>query len=303
MKLMVTGIGGVGGYIAAVLCANYNDVTLVARRARKEALETKGLVVYSDFFCNHTFHPAVTDTPAQAGIQDIIFVCVKNYSLRDALAAVEPCIGEDTVIVLILNGVDHLDAAKKILSKGQLVDSAIYITSAYDADYAIRQAGHYARIVLGSDCTSAVKKAYETLNHPGLTCQIASDIQAEIWNKYILNCAYNVMTAYYDCNIGDVLDNPTRHAEFRQLLTEAYTVGTALGVHLDQGLVDTIDGRIMRLDAKDVTSSLARDVAAHRQSELETFSGYLVRTAKELGISAPLSEKCYTTLLERAGQA
>lgn len=60
---MITGIGGVGGYIASVLCANYDDVTLIARRKRKESLQAKGLVVHSDFFGDHTAHPAVTDIP------------------------------------------------------------------------------------------------------------------------------------------------------------------------------------------------------------------------------------------------
>ena len=90
MKIMVTGIGGVGGYIASVLCANYDDVTLVARKKRKESLQTKGLVVHSDFFGHHVAHPAVTDDPSSAGIQDVIFVCVKNYSLEAALTAVLP---------------------------------------------------------------------------------------------------------------------------------------------------------------------------------------------------------------------
>lgn len=302
MKLMVTGIGGVGGYIASVLCANYNDITLVARKARKKALETKGLVVYSDFFGDHTAHPAVTDTPATAGIQDMIFVCVKNYSLRDALTAVLPCIGKYTVVVLILNGVDHFAVAQQILTKGQLVDSAIYITSSSDEDYAIHQAGKFTRVVLGGPNTQALRKAYEVLNHPGITCQVASDIQAELWNKYILNCAYNVTTAYYECTIGEVVDDAARRQEFYALLQEAYAVGKALGVHLASDVVDTIYGRILRQDSKQTTSSLAMDVMAGHQSELETFSGYLVRTAKELGVAAPLSTKYYEALLARTRQ-
>ena len=101
MKIMITGIGGVGGYIASVLCANYDDVTLIARRKRKESLQTKGLVVHSDFFGDHTAHPAVTDDPASAGIQDVIFVCVKNYSLEAALTAVLPCIGDDRASLVV----------------------------------------------------------------------------------------------------------------------------------------------------------------------------------------------------------
>lgn len=299
MKIMVSGIGGVGGYIASVLCANYIDVTLVARRARKEALEKQGLVLYSDFFGDHTFHPAVTDTPAAAGIQDVIFVCVKNYSLEAALTALRPCVGDHTIIVLILNGVDHSDVARHVLPKGILVDSAIYITSAYDKEYAIHQHGKFTRVVLGGANQDAVDTVYDLLNHPGITCKKTDDIEAELWNKYILNCAYNVLTAYYECTIGDIMGDDQKKQEFYTLLSEAYTVGKALGVHLDPRIVDTLFGKIVRQDAKDGSSSLARDVIAGRQSELETFSGYLVKTADRLHVQAPFSKHCYTALLQR----
>lgn len=299
MKLMVTGIGGVGGYIASILCANYDNVTVVARRKRKESIQEYGLVLHSDFFGEHVFHPAVTDTPASAGIQDMIFVCVKNYSLADALTAALPCIDAHTIVVLILNGVDHMETARRILPHGRLVDSCIYITSAYNQDFSIGQYGHFARIFLGSADEAAAQQAYEVLNHPGLTTRKTDDITQEIWNKYILNCAYNVMTAYYDCTIGEVVDNPQRREEFRQLLQEAYNVGKTLGVHLSDTLVDTMVGRILKQDDKNVTSSLARDLEQGHQSELDTFSGYLVRKAAELQLPVPLSAHCYHVLSQR----
>ena len=46
------------------------------------------------------------------------------------------------------------------------------------------------------------------------------------------------------------------------------------------------------------TSSLQRDIWAGRPSELETFSGYLVRKAKELSVPVPLSETMYSDLKE-----
>lgn len=297
---MVSGIGGVGGYLAGVLCAHYEkDVTLIARKARKDALQQHGLVIYSDFFGNHTFHPAVTDTPASAGIQDVIFVCVKNYSLPAALTALRPCVDEHTIVVLVLNGVDHYDVAKDLLPQGILVDSAIYITSAYDSSYAIHQAGHFTRVIVGGSDSQAVQRVHGLLDHPGITCRMTDDIQAELWNKYILNCAYNVTTAYYECSIGAIIDNPDRRQEFYTLLQEAYTVGKALGVHVAPDIVDVLFGKILRQDSKDGSSSLARDMMAHRPSELETFSGYLVRTAETLGVPVPLSAKCYAALRER----
>lgn len=218
------------GYIASVLCANYDDVTLIARRKRKESLQTKGLVVHSDFFGDHTAHPAVTDDPASAGIQDVIFVCVKNYSLEAALTAVLPCIGDDTIVVPVLNGFTYHDTAAALMKRGKIVDSAIYITSSYKEDYSIRQEGRFARIYIGSDDADATKKIYGILNHPGLTCCIAENITVEIWRKFILNCAYNVLTAYYRTSIGGALSQPHGREEFRALLQEAYDVGKAAGV-------------------------------------------------------------------------
>lgn len=296
---MITGIGGVGGYIASILCANYPHVTLIARKKRKESLQTNGLVLHSDFFGEHVFHPAVTDTPAQAGIQDVIFVCVKNYSLPAALEALRPCVDDHTVIVLILNGVDHLETAKTIFPKGRFVDTCIYITSAYNDDFSISQYGHFARIYLGSADEDAAQTAYQLLCHDGLTTRKTPAIETEIWNKYILNCAYNVITAYYECTIGEALATPKGRKEFRQLIEEAYTIGKALGIPLEADLVDVIYTRIINQEDKNVYSSLARDVMNGHQSELDTFSGYLVRTAQKLHLSIPCSQHCYETLLQR----
>lgn len=53
--------------------------------------------------------------------------------------------------------------------------------------------------------------------------------------------------------------------------------------------------------ADNATSSLQRDFRIRRkQTELETFSGYIVKEAKRLGVSIPLSEKIYQGLMEMA---
>ena len=54
---------------------------------------------------------------------------------------------------------------------------------------------------------------------------------------------------------------------------------------------------------KDATSSLQRDLAAGRPAEIDTFSGYLVREAKRLGVAVPVSEKMYGLLQERAARS
>ena len=47
----------------------------------------------------------------------------------------------------------------------------------------------------------------------------------------------------------------------------------------------------------DATSSLKRDIAAGHQSELDTFSGALIRLAHQYGVPVPMSEKCYRAVV------
>lgn len=304
MNIMITGIGGVGGYLAGVLChAAEHHITLIARKKRKESLEQKGLVIHSDLLGEHVFHPTVTDTPADVGVQDIIFVCVKQYSLASALAPLAPCIDSHTIVVPVLNGVDNGQRVRAAYPHCHVVETCIYITAAYLDDYSIRQYDRYARMFFGStDASSqaAAKTVTAVLDEPGMQAITADDITAEIWKKYILNCAYNGITAYYKTTIGGAFAQPNGLAEFRQLLQEAYDVGIACGVRLKPDLVQRHYDRVMKQPNKNVTSSLARDIMhGAKQTELDTFSGYLVRTAKEHGVAVPLSEKCYETISTR----
>ena len=56
-KIAVIGIGGIGGYVGALLAEKYDDVTLVARGARKELLEKEGLVLHSEYRGEHVIKP------------------------------------------------------------------------------------------------------------------------------------------------------------------------------------------------------------------------------------------------------
>ncbi|MCH4166497.1 MAG: ketopantoate reductase family protein [Megasphaera sp.] len=299
MKLMVSGIGGVGGYISAVLCAHYDTVTLVARHKRKEALQ-RGLVLHSLRMGERIFHPAVTDTPANAGIQDIIFICTKNFSLPDALQALLPCIDEHTIIVPIMNGIDHADTARRICPTGHVVNAFIYITSSYKNDYSIFHPVSYAHVFISARIDAIAKQVQSILQHTNeLDCTIPDDMDAEIWKKYITNCAYNTITAYYICTTRYIVESPQRIAEFRALLTESYQVGITAGIHLPSTLPNDIFDRFAYHRDLDMASSMERDAANHKQTELETFSGHLVRLAHTLHVPVPVTERFYKTLKER----
>ena len=300
MKIMVCGVGGVGNYLAYLLCANNktgNKITLVARGKRKEALEKNGVVIHSELLGEQTVRPdAIIQTPAPAGEQDIIFICVKNYSLPSALSSLGPCLNAQTIVVPILNGIDHYQVTKAFLTRGRILNSLIYIYGSVNADYSSNQAGHKVLLYLGGPEKEALATVQSLLSCPGITCSATEAIETELWKKYIANCGFNVITAYYRCDVQGIKDQPSRLQEYKELLKEAYQTGLAAGIDLPEHWPETIFHQVIDHSNPHNTSSMAQDVLAGRPIELETFGGYLLQLAQKLKVSVPVTQHIYEAM-------
>ena len=129
-RIAVVGVGGVGGYVGGMLANNYPHVTFVARGARGESIREKGLVLHSDYKGEIIARPeAVVGSAAELGPQDIVFICVKNYSLEEACAQLKGAVGPDTIVVPVMNGVDPAERTAKALGTGIVVSALIYIVA------------------------------------------------------------------------------------------------------------------------------------------------------------------------------
>lgn len=305
-KIAVVGAGGVGGFLAGMLGRVCPHLTLAARGTRKEAIFKNGLVLHSEYKGEITVHPETVTEISGMTEQDYIFVCVKNYSLENVCRELEHAVTEDTVIIPVMNGVDPGDRIRSLISRGTVVDSLIYIVSFANEDYSVTQQGDFADLRIGITDAGASEKAKigevsAILRTADIDHQVSDEIEVEIWRKYILNCAYNVATAYYDNTIGELRRDPRKAAEYEALVNEAWQVALAKGVAVTQEHVDAIIHRFYKELAGNATSSLQRDIRAGRTAETETFSGYIVHEGKKLGLDLPVSSKMYDGL-KKAGK-
>ena len=129
-KIAVVGVGGVGGYIGGMLAKYYPHVSFVARGARGESIREKGFVLHSDYKGEILVHPeTVAGSSRELEKQDIIFVCVKNYSLESACEELKGAVGPDTVVVPVMNGVDPAERTAKTLGAGIVVSACPFAGS------------------------------------------------------------------------------------------------------------------------------------------------------------------------------
>ena len=306
-RIAVIGAGGVGGFLTGMLVQKFPHVTVVAREERGRSIRERGMVLHSEYKGEKTGRPEyVTEAVRLLGPQDYIFICVKNYSLEEVCRdlAGSGAVTDETVIIPVMNGVDAGGRVRELLRNAVVVDSLIYIVSFARPDYSIEQQGKFADLRIGIRNADAgqqekVAEVSRILSEADVDHETAADIRCEIWKKYILNCAYNVETAYYDNTIGQLRGDPKKAKQYEQLVREACAVARAEGIGVPEDHADTVIRKFYNDYGDDATSSLQRDVRAGRQSELETFSGYLVREAKRLGVPVPVSERMYAGLKEK----
>lgn len=302
MRIAVIGVGGVGGYISGMLASHLPEVSVVARGERGRSIKEKGLVLHSGYKGEIIAHPAnVAGGVKELGEQDLIFICVKNYSLEQVLSDLKDTVTENTILVPVMNGVDPGDRIRSAFPQCAVVDSVIYIVSFSNPDYSVTQQGKFASMRIGAaDMSETVQNAVKTvqsvLTEADIDAKTAADIQTAVWRKYILNCAYNVCTAAYDRTIGELRDDPGTAAEYEACVRESCLVAEAKGINIGEGYAQEQIDSFYNKQAADATSSLQRDVRAGRQAEIETFSGYIVKEAQRLGLTVPVSEKLYAML-------
>ena len=308
MRCTVLGLGGVGGVVGGKLASYYGEsITFIARGARGESIRRNGLTVHSDFMGEFTAHPGcVQDTPDGLPVQDLILVCVKNDALEAAALQLRPIVGPDTVVIPVMNGVTAAEKLAELLPQAHVPLCVIYTVSMANADFSITQQGRFTHIFLGAQKKSEAENqicrdicAY--MAEAGLDMRYTDIPETEVWTKYIWNCAYNVATARWVCDIGFIKHDPDLLAEYKDLLLEATAVARARGVALPDTLMNKQLDKLAHTSSS-ATSSLGRDFAEHKKGEMEVFCGDVLRMGTALHIEMPVTKKYYEAMLAMAAE-
>lgn len=307
-KVTIVGIGGVGGVVAGPITKySGEDVTYIARGKRKDHIIENGLTIHSDLYGEMNVKPGkVAENGEGCEIQDLILVCVKNDAIAAVAKQIAPMVGENTAVIGVMNGVNVGKKLRAELGKGRILESVIYTVSSSEADFSIIQKGKFTQIFAGfnrnhPEDREIAEAACAYMVKCGIDCRFSDHVDSAIWKKYILNCAYNVVTARWGITIGDIKKSEELRADYRALMEEAYSVAVALGVSLKP---DTVDSHMERLDktTDDSTSSLSRDFDKGIVGEMELFSKELLDMAAEVKIECPKMEAYYAGMVERASK-
>src|SRR6185295_1781584 len=119
--------------------------------------------------------------------------------------------------------------------------------------------------------------------------------EVALWMKFLFIASFSGVGAVADAAAGVLRSDPESRAQMLAAMREIYELAHARGVKLPPDSVDNVMAAVDGLP-EDATSSMQRDIAAGKPSELDTQNGAVVRMAQESGIEVPTHKLIYETL-------
>jgi len=296
MRVAVFGAGAVGSYLGSRLAAAGSDVHLVARGAHMQALREKGLTLITPDGVSTTSVWA-TDDPATIGSVDIVLFCVKSYDTESAVEQLPPLVGPETAVISIQNGIENEAKIAAAIGAEHVLGAATYILAAIESPGVVRSGS--ARIVIGElhegQPSERVQAIVDRFRAGGVDATATRDVRLAKWDKYVLLVAFSAVTAATQLTVGDIRGSVAASGMLRAIMTEAWSVGRALGVPLADDLVDRAHALVLAQD-DDEGTSLRHDLLTGHRMELDALQGTLRRLGRQTGIPTPWTDAAFAIL-------
>ena len=287
MKIGILGAGAVGSYLILGLSEKYGeDLYVLASGKRADRLKKSGLII------NDKEYRLNVKSPEEVQGLDVLFVCLKYTALRSALEDIKQAVGEKTIVVSLMNGIDSEEIIGEAIGMEKMVYSLIKISSVRNGasvDFSLPKA--HTGIYLGMPGKKAkedekVMRVAHLFDDTPVVLHLSDQILHDMWDKFGLNICRNLPQAILNVGAGAYDDSSYVDDIEKKLRHEVVMVAKAKGIELSEEFMPGYFVPSQRY-------STLQDLDAGRETEIEMFSGTLIRTGRELGIACPYNEIVY----------
>jgi 2-dehydropantoate 2-reductase len=298
-RFAVYGAGALGCYLAAVLERAGYPVALIARGRHLEAIARDGIHVEGPEGAFRATPHAVVERPAEVPPVDGILLTVKAWQVPEAAQAVRPMLGPETRVLPLQNGVEAADQIAAALGKRHTLLGLCRIVCLLTGPGHVRHVAVEPTVALGElsrhDLSASARELAAALEAAGVTVSRPADMRAATWEKLLLIAGLSGIGAVSRSPVGEIRGHASTRALLVQLMNEVLLVATARGIRLGD---DVLPRTLAFVDAMAPvsTSSMQRDIADAKPSELEAIVGVIVRMGEEAGVATPVARFVYGSL-------
>jgi 2-dehydropantoate 2-reductase len=306
MRIAIVGVGGVGGLVGGLLARAGTEVAVLARKASLAAIRQDGLAVDSPLGTFTVRPAAASDDPAALGVADVVLVAVKAWQVEELAPQLAPLLAPGGFAVPLQNGVEAAERLAAALGPERVAGGLSFLLAWTEAPGRVKHVGGPPKITMGEvggGSSARLEQLAATLNAAGVVAELADDISAALWRKFLFIDPLGTVGAATRAPIGVIRSVPETRALLAGAMREVAAVGKGRGV--DVG-AQAVDAALKQVDSMppEATASMHRDLAAGRASELEDQTGAVVRLGRAASVPTPIHDALFAALLpmERAAR-
>jgi 2-dehydropantoate 2-reductase len=223
---------------------------------------------------------------------------VKTYHNQEAVPAMRPMVGEETMVLCLQNGIDSYESAAQLLGAGRVLPGAAYVDAGLESPGVVRQTGEVVEIVFGElDGVDSPRGELilDTLRMAGIPAQLSNNIKLTLWTKFLFIATTAGVMSLSRQTMAQLMSQPEWRRVILGCMREIEAVGRASGVDLDPNIVqDTVD--YIEGSLEEMHASMHADIVAGRPLELEALNGAVVRAGRSTGLPTPVNDVIYAAL-------
>ena len=287
MKYGVIGTGAIGGYYGAKLAHAGQELHFLFR-SDYEYVKQHGLQVDS---CDGSFH--LDDVNAYLHTEDmpkcdVVLVCLKSVNNSKLQTLLPPLLHDDTLVVLIQNGIGVEEDVQKMFPDVQLAAGLAFICSAKSEPGRVNHQCYGSINLANYSCKdeALMQAVVDEFRQAGIETGLVEYNEAR-WKKAVWNMPFNGMTVALHTQTDMLLKNKSTRQLIREQMMEVVNAAQHLGVkNLDEAFVDKMID--MTDNMTPYSPSMRLDYDFHRQMEIYYLYTRPLEIAREAG--CPMSK-------------
>lgn len=236
---------------------------------------------------------------SKASVADLLIVAVKSTGLLAALDTMKSCIGPDTVIISVLNGIsseemiaERYGSANIIYTVAQAMDAMIFDNGLEYTRLGELRIGQVAGA--NPHQMTRLTAFFDSIELPYV---VEEDIKYRMWGKFMLNVGVNQTCMVYGADYQTVLSKGEANRTLIAAMREVIAVANAEGIALSEKDLNQYIDIIATLKPTG-TPSMGQDRIHKRASEVEMFSGTVIRLARKHKLHVPTNLYLYERVQE-----
>ena len=239
MRYGVIGMGAIGGFYGAKLAHASKEVHFLSH-SDYQYVKERGLQVDS---CDGSFHlPQINAYGAASDMPkcDVVLIGLKTVNNHLLPELLPPLLKEDTLVVLIQNGIGVEEDVQKIFPEVQLAAGLAFICSAKTEPGRVNHQC-YGYINIGNYSCKQQEKIDEVVDDfrkAGVDANEVEYLEAR-WKKAVWNMPFNGMTVALNTQTDILLQHPSTLQLIKDQMMEVIEAAQACGVkNIDESFAE-----------------------------------------------------------------